>query len=89
VSHPEFKTVVTLEANLVDSTSQKFLIDESSTADTDRLRSRRNSLFIDRDAPILSKEIRDKNVRSALDDLINEFPKGSILRVENEDFDPF
>ena len=89
VSHPEFKTVVTLEANLVDSTSQEFLIDESSTADTDRLRSRRNSLFIDRDAPILSKEIRDKNVRSALDDLINEFPKGSILRVENEDFDPF
>jgi len=86
VSHPEFKTVLTLEANLVDSSIQEFHDDESSLVD--RYGSR-NSLFLDRDAVILSKEIRDRNVRLALDDLIMELPQGSILRVENDDVDPF
>jgi hypothetical protein len=62
--------------------------EESSSSDIPVVGSR-NSLFLDRDAVILSKETRDRNVRLALDNLINELPKGSILRVENEDFDPF
>jgi FAD synthetase len=85
VSHPDFKTVVTLEANLVDEFHNN---EESSSSDIPVVGSR-NSLFLDRDAVILSKETRDRNVRLALDNLINELPKGSILRVENEDFDPF
>ena len=85
VSHPDFKTVVTLEANLVDEFHNN---EESSSSDIPVFGSR-NSLFLDRDAVILSKETRDRNVRLALDNLINELPKGSILRVENEDFDPF
>jgi len=85
VSHPDFKTVVTLEANLVD---EFYNNEESSSSDIPVFGSR-NSLFLDRDAVILSKETRDRNVRLALDNLINELPKGSILRVENEDFDPF
>lgn len=83
VSHPEFKTVVTLEADLVDSNN---VLDGTffSTTNTSR-----NSLFLGRDAIILSKEVRDRNVRLALDHLISELPQGSILRVENDDMDPF
>ena len=82
VSHPEFKTVVTLEADLVDSSTHKF--DNAKSTEGSR-----NSLFLGRDAVILPKEVRDRNVRLALDDLISELPKGSILRVENDDLDPF
>lgn len=39
----------------------------------------RISMFLGRDAVIL--QVRD---RLALDDLISEFPEGSILRVEND-----
>jgi len=83
VSHPEFKTVVTLEADLVDSSTHKFN-DNSNNAGSSR-----NSMFLGRDAVILPKEVRDRNVRLALDDLIRELPEGSILRVENDDLDPF
>ena len=98
VSHPEFKTVVTLEADLVDSSIHQFnnitSNEMSSTSTlalstTERMGASRNSLFLGRDAIILSKEARDRNVRLALDDLISELPKGSILRVENDDLDPF
>jgi len=87
VSHPDFKTVVTLEANLVDSPSTIFDDDDDDeSSPTYRYASgSRNSLFLDRDAVILPKEIRDRNVRLALDDLITQLPKGSILRVENDD----
>jgi len=85
VSHPDFKTVVTLEADLVDSSTHQF----NKTNNNEAAPGSRNSLFLDRDAVILSKEVRDRNVRLALDDLISELPKGSILRVENNDLDPF
>eukprot|EP00533_Pseudo-nitzschia_delicatissima_P007866 CAMPEP_0116086700 /NCGR_PEP_ID=MMETSP0327-20121206/4990_1 /TAXON_ID=44447 /ORGANISM="Pseudo-nitzschia delicatissima, Strain B596" /LENGTH=651 /DNA_ID=CAMNT_0003577759 /DNA_START=240 /DNA_END=2195 /DNA_ORIENTATION=+ len=84
VSHPEFKTVVTLEADLVDSSTHTFSNNGNNNEGS------RNSLFLGRDAVILPKEVRDRNVRLALDDLISELPKGSILRVEkNDDLDPF
>ncbi len=83
VSHPEFKTVVTLEADLVDSSTHKFNNNSKNGGGS------RNSLFLGRDAVILPKEVRDRNVRLALDDLIRELPEGSILRVENDDLDPF
>jgi len=84
VSHPEFKTVVTLEADLVDSSTHTFSNNGMNNEGS------RNSLFLGRDAVILPKEVRDRNVRLALDDLISELPKGSILRVEkNDDLDPF
>jgi len=86
VSHPDFKTVVTLEADLVDSTTQP---SNTTSSTNEEAPGSRNSLFLDRDAVILSKEVRDRNVRLALDDLISELPKGSILRVENDDLDPF
>jgi hypothetical protein len=38
---------------------------------------------------IMSKERRDRYVRLALDDLITQLPKDSILRVENDDLTPF
>eukprot|EP00534_Pseudo-nitzschia_fraudulenta_P012766 CAMPEP_0201207722 /NCGR_PEP_ID=MMETSP0851-20130426/175001_1 /ASSEMBLY_ACC=CAM_ASM_000631 /TAXON_ID=183588 /ORGANISM="Pseudo-nitzschia fraudulenta, Strain WWA7" /LENGTH=676 /DNA_ID=CAMNT_0047496193 /DNA_START=226 /DNA_END=2256 /DNA_ORIENTATION=- len=84
VSHPEFQTVVTLEADLVDSATLNKI-----GGDNDRTSGFRNSLFLGSDAVILSKDVRDRNVRLALDDLINELPEGSILRVENNDLDPF
>ena len=85
VSHPDFKTVVTLEADLVDSSTHEF----NTTSGVEGPIGSRNSLFLGRDAIILPKEVRDRNVRLALDDLISELPKGSILRVENDDLDPF
>lgn len=87
VSHPEFKTVVTLEANLVDTTNTR---NDAST--TGGRFQRTNSIYLDRNAIILPKDIRDRNVRLALDDLIKKLPDESILRVLNEDddtFDPF
>lgn len=85
VSHPEFKTVVTLEADLVDSSTHQF----DNINNNEGAPGSRNSLFLGHDAVILSKEVRDRNVQLALDDLISELPKGSILRVENDDLDPF
>jgi FAD synthetase len=80
VSHPEFKTVLTLEGSLVDSEHPM-----SKAGGT-----RRNSTFLlDRDTSMLSKEDRDNYVRLALDDLITKLPEGSILRVENDDLTPF
>jgi FAD synthetase len=88
VSHPEFKTVLTLEGNMVDPSSHVPSSDESSSVTPDNFGTRNSALF-DRDAFILPKEVRDRNVRIALDDLLRSLPKGSILRVENEDLDPF
>lgn len=85
VNH-DYKTVLTLEGSLVDSPP----IDMDASGEfplTDRKLSR-NSVFFDRDALILSKEVRDRNVRLALGELITKLPKDSILRVENEDENP-
>jgi molybdopterin-biosynthesis enzyme MoeA-like protein len=85
VSHPEFKTVLTLEGNMVDSFSSSS--NETMAMTPDAYGSRNSTLF-DRDAVILPKKVRDKNVRLALDDLLRMLPEGSILRVENEDQNP-
>eukprot|EP00537_Pseudo-nitzschia_pungens_P013429 CAMPEP_0172386754 /NCGR_PEP_ID=MMETSP1061-20121228/4212_1 /TAXON_ID=37318 /ORGANISM="Pseudo-nitzschia pungens, Strain cf. pungens" /LENGTH=725 /DNA_ID=CAMNT_0013116215 /DNA_START=318 /DNA_END=2498 /DNA_ORIENTATION=+ len=86
VSHPEFKTVVTLEADLVDSSYMSSIANEVRYAPASALSSSsRNSLFLGRDVVLLSKEDRDRNARMALDELISELPEGSILRVENDD----
>ena len=85
VSHPDFKTVVTLEADLVDSSIHQLNQNNRNIGSPGS----RNSLFLGRDAVILSKEVRDRNVQLALDNLISDLPKGSILRVENDDLDPF
>jgi molybdopterin-biosynthesis enzyme MoeA-like protein len=82
VSHPEFKTVLTLEGNMLDPASK------TSSNIPDKNISR-NSVLFDRDASILPKDVRDRNVRLALDDLLRKLPNGSILRVENEDLNPF
>eukprot|EP00980_Cylindrotheca_fusiformis_P000666 scaffold160_cov136-Cylindrotheca_fusiformis.AAC.13 len=82
VSHPDFKTVVTLEGSLYESNST---VDGSPAT---RLASR-NSRIFNPEAITTSKESRDRKVRFALDDLINKLPNDSILRVENDDLTPF
>jgi FAD synthetase len=86
VSHPEFKTVLTLEGSLYEANT---IGDEPPTT---RLVGRmvgRNSGIFDPADVTTSKEMRDRYVRFALDDLINKLPKESILRVENDDLTPF
>jgi FAD synthetase len=77
VSHPEFKTVLTLEGSLLEAND-----------DEHRSRASRNSRIFYRNDVTTSKEVRDQNVRLALDDLITLLPKESILRVENDDLSP-
>jgi FAD synthetase len=78
VSHPEFKTVLTLEGSLVDSEHPMY-----------KAGARNSTFLLDGDTLMLSKEDRDNYVRLALDDLITKLPEGSILRVENDDLTPF
>ncbi|KAL3906832.1 MAG: hypothetical protein SGILL_009117, partial [Bacillariaceae sp.] len=87
VSHPEFKTVLTLEGNMVDPSAQASSNDDSSRISDNIVF--RNSTMFDRDTILLPKEVRDQHVRVALDDILQRLPEGSILRVENDDFDPF
>lgn len=68
--------------------SQAVPNDDSSSSLPDNYGTR-NSILFDRDAIILPKNVRDRNVRRALDYLLQHLPKGSILRVENEDLSPF
>ncbi|KAG7342498.1 molybdopterin binding domain containing protein [Nitzschia inconspicua] len=91
VNHPEVKTVLTLEGNLVMEETNMTTNDNNnnSTRITPNGSASRNSIMWDRDAVILPKAVRDQNVRLALDDLLRKLPKGSILRVENEDETPF
>lgn len=62
VSHPEFKTVLTLEGRMMSQEQPKFDSRASFT-----------------------KDQMDHHVRLALDYLLTNLPKGSILRVENDD----
>ena len=87
VSHPEFKTVVTLEAcypqqqqedeqiSSLQSSLNNMTMDVTKTAVTG------SGSFV---LSSSSKDQRDRQVKIALDDLINQLPKGSVLRVENE-----
>jgi FAD synthetase len=89
VSHPEYKTVLTLEGSLLGA-DDAAPVPEEGIKDQQTARKKRNSSFVDAlNATILPKDQRDRYVRLALDDLINELPKGSILRVENDDLSPF
>ena len=67
VSHPEVKTVVTLEGRMVKN----------------------NGSFeggcVGEGQALFSKEQTDFHVRAALDELIETLPRGSILRVDNND----
>lgn len=98
VSHPEYKTVLTLEGTLIEA-DDKAYTNESNMKNTQPIPvpsnrtggggNFRNSILFDRNALIMPKATRDRYVRLALDDLINRLPKGSILRVENDDLTPF
>ena len=95
VSHPDYKTVVTLEGSLVENNHRLSVPDVASDGSLEAgipplLATRaRNSTFFDPKSTIISKDIRDQYVRVALDDLIRKLPKDSILRVENDDLSPF
>lgn len=95
VSHPDYKTVVTLEGSLVENHHRLSVPDVASDGSLEAglpplLATRaRNSTFFDPKSTIISKNIRDQYVRVALDDLIRKLPKDSILRVENDDLSPF
>jgi FAD synthetase len=73
VSHPEVKTVVTLEGRMIAGG-----ISRNSTVFLDR----RNLTQMQ---TVFSKEQMDLHVREALDELITALPDGSILRVDNND----
>jgi FAD synthetase len=84
VSHPEYKTVLTLEGSLVAEPTEAPTVPAPTN-----LSSRKNSRVFDRNELIRPKKERDRYVRLALDDLITQLPEGSILRVENDDLTPF
>jgi molybdenum cofactor synthesis domain-containing protein len=72
VSHPEFKTVVTLEGRMVQNSGRDVSFEESADG-----QEKRQALF--------SKEQMDYHVQAALNELIGTLPEGSILRVDNND----
>lgn len=72
VSHPEFKTVVTLEGRMVKSSECDISCDDDDHDD-------------DEGQALFSKQQTDFHVRAALDELIGTLPEGSILRVDNND----
>ncbi len=88
VSHPEYKTVVTLEGSLIQN-QQKSLLEDPESFFTDLTLNVRNSTVMNPKSVLIPKDCRDQYVRVALDDLIKKLPKDSILRVENDDLTPF
>ena len=72
VSHPEFKTVVTLEGRMVQNSGRDVSFEESAGDH-------------EKGQALFSKEQMDYHVRAALDELIGTLPEGSILRVDNND----
>jgi len=71
VDHPDVKTVLTLEGRMVPGT-----------------KSRNSTVFLERTIfaeTSFSKDQMDVHVQHALDDLIKDLPKRSILRVDNDD----
>jgi molybdopterin-biosynthesis enzyme MoeA-like protein/3'-phosphoadenosine 5'-phosphosulfate sulfotransferase (PAPS reductase)/FAD synthetase len=96
VSHPEFKTVVTLEASYQQQPLlPSMLLNRNGTTPSSRDTSGKGipSTAVTGTGSFViatsSKEQRDRQVRLALDDLITQLPKGSILRVENDDLTTF
>jgi FAD synthetase len=72
VSHPEFKTVVTLEGRMVQNSGRDVSFEESADGQ-------------EKGQALFSKEQMDYHVQAALDELIGTLPEGSILRVDNND----
>ena len=100
VSHPEFKTVVTLEACYPQQQQhdrQLSSMQSSWTSLTNRtinvattssgMAAVPKTALTGSGSFVLSsssKDQRDRQVKVALDDLVNQLPKRSVLRVENE-----
>jgi len=99
VSHPDFKTVITVEGQLtvasslpppeIDSEDDNFTSAEntvaaSATPTTGRT-IRRNSRIWDKSLIDNRKEFMDKEIQLALDELITALPDGSVLRVDDDD----
>jgi molybdenum cofactor synthesis domain-containing protein len=80
VSHPDFKTVITVEGRLLTT-------NEDPLMPTKNVRS--NSSVFDLDSIEVSTNQMDQHVQLALDDLLNTLPKGSILRVDNDELGLF
>jgi FAD synthetase len=80
VSHPDFKTVITVEGRLMTT-------NEDPLMPTRNMRS--NSSVFDLDSIAVSTNQMDQHVQLALDDLLNTLPKGSILRVDNDELGLF
>jgi FAD synthetase len=71
VSHPDFKTVLTLEGRILKFGARSSSFEDECDATGGQ------TLF--------SKEQMDFHVQVALDELIDTLPEGSILRVDNND----
>jgi hypothetical protein len=69
VSHPEYKTVITVEGRLAPVGGG----------------GKRNSTIFDRQIIDSSIRTSDADVQMALDDLITRLPEGSVLRVDVDD----
>jgi FAD synthetase len=71
VSHPDFKTVLTLEGRMLKFGARSSSFEDKCEAAGGQI--------------LFSKEQTDFHVQVALDELIDTLPEGSILRVDNND----
>jgi FAD synthetase len=78
VSHPDFKTVITVEGRLMSM---------DNPAQTTN--SRTNSSVFDRNLIDVPASQMDQHVQLALADLLDTLPEGSILRVDNDELGLF
>jgi molybdenum cofactor synthesis domain-containing protein len=80
VSHPDFKTVITVEGRLLATNEDPLM---------PTLNVRSNSSVFDLESIEVSTNQMDQHVQLALADLLNTLPKGSILRVDNDELGLF
>jgi hypothetical protein len=81
VSHPDFKTVITVEGRITCPDKQEVKEETMPT---------RNSGVFDRDMLINKSKVDiDEMVHMALDELITTLPPNSVLRVDNDDMTLF
>lgn len=83
ISHPDYKTVITIEGKIGCCYIDKIQQQEQSNT--------RNSQIYERNMLVndLSTEIIDQMVQMALNDLVTLLPPNSILRVDNDDMTLF
>lgn len=77
VSHPEYKTVITVEDRLVPLERASNIRSNSTVFDQS---------LLEMDNP---KDFQNAAVQQALDELIQQLPEGSVLRVESDDMTLF